>query len=177
MASSLEHWSTLTDWIDDKPRLPHSFLYPICQFGVKTTLSVWKCKFESVEKCESRWSKVQYICDTIMLPLCLYRMIIQWNKCFCFMEQRWNSSYYAMTPQGCATIKLAFDAMIGREFVKVCCYSITHSSASPQSSRVSLALHRLPARPLQVWLTGPEQDGAPTSSSSPQSTLLLLGGV
>ena len=27
-------------------------------------LSVWRCKFESVEKCESGWSKVQYICDT-----------------------------------------------------------------------------------------------------------------
>ena len=32
-------------------------------------LSVWRCKFESVEKCESGWSKVQYACDTIMLPL------------------------------------------------------------------------------------------------------------
>ena len=32
-------------------------------------LSVWRCKFESVEKCESGWSKVQYVCDTIMLPL------------------------------------------------------------------------------------------------------------
>ena len=32
-------------------------------------LSVWRCKFESVEKCESGWSKVQYVCDTIMLTL------------------------------------------------------------------------------------------------------------
>ena len=62
--------------------------------------SVWRCKFESVEKCESGWSKVQYVCDTIMLtlkdkvcyysithssdsmlPLCLYRTIVEWNKC------------------------------------------------------------------------------------------------
>ena len=32
-------------------------------------LSVWSCKFESVEKCDSGWSKVQYVCDTIMLTL------------------------------------------------------------------------------------------------------------
>ena len=32
-------------------------------------LSVWRCKFESVEECDSGWSKVQYICDTIMLTL------------------------------------------------------------------------------------------------------------
>ena len=96
-------------------------------------LSVWRCKFESVEKCESGWSKVQYICDTIML-----------------------------------TLK-----------DKVCYYSITHSSASSQSSHVSLALDRLPALPLQVWLTGLDQDGPPTSTSSqpPHSTLLLSGGV
>ena len=42
-------------------------MYPICQFGVKTMLSVWRCNFESVEKCESGWSKEQYVCDTIML--------------------------------------------------------------------------------------------------------------
>ena len=27
--------------------------------------SVWRCKFESVEKCESGCSKIQYVCDTI----------------------------------------------------------------------------------------------------------------
>ena len=81
-------------------------------------LSVWRCKFESVEKCESGWSKVQYVCDTIML-----------------------------------TLK-----------DKVCYYSITHSSASSQGSHVSLALQRLPALPLQVWLTGFEQDAPPTST-------------
>ena len=51
-------------------------------------LSVWRCKFESVEKCESGWSKVQYVCDTIMLPICLYSTIVLnrtnasvvWNK-------------------------------------------------------------------------------------------------
>ena len=32
-------------------------------------LSVWRCKFESVEKCESGWSKVQYVCNTIMVTL------------------------------------------------------------------------------------------------------------
>ena len=96
-------------------------------------LSVWRCKFESVEKCESGWSKVQYVCDTIML-----------------------------------TLK-----------DKVCYYSITHSSASSHGSHVSLALQRLPALPLQVWLTGLQQDGPPISTPSqpPQSTLLLLGGV
>ena len=83
-------------------------------------LSVWRCKFESVDKCESGWSKVQYVCDTIML-----------------------------------TLK-----------DKVCYYSITHSSASSQGSHVSLALQRLPALPLQVWLTGLQQDGPPNSAPS-----------
>ena len=32
-------------------------------------LCVWRYKFESVDKCESGWSKVQYVCDTIMLTL------------------------------------------------------------------------------------------------------------
>ena len=82
-------------------------------------LSVWRCKFESVEKCESGWSKVQYVCDTIML-----------------------------------TLK-----------DKVCYYSITYSSASPLGSRVSPALDRLPALPLQVWLTRLEQDGTPISAA------------
>ena len=83
-------------------------------------LSVWRCKFESVDKCESGWSKVQYVCDTIML-----------------------------------TLK-----------DKVCYYSITHSSASSQGSHVSLALQRLPALPLQVWLTGLQQDGPPILAAS-----------
>ena len=54
----------------------------------------------------------------------------------------------------------------------------THSSVSPsQGSHVSPALDRLPALPLQVWLTGLEQDGPPTPPfQSPQTTLLLLGG-
>ena len=83
-------------------------------------LSVWRCKFESVEKCESGWSKVQYVCDTIML-----------------------------------TLK-----------DKVCYYSITHSSDSSHGSRVSSALDRLPALPLQVWLRGLEQDGPPIPTTS-----------
>ena len=82
-------------------------------------LSVWRCTRESVDKCESGWSKVQYVCDTIAL-----------------------------------TLK-----------DKVCYYSITHSSVSSQGSHVSLALQRLPALPLQVWLTGLEQDGPATSTS------------
>ena len=96
-------------------------------------LSVWRCKFESVEKCESGWSKIKYVCDTIML-----------------------------------TLK-----------DKVCYYCITHSSAFSHGSDVSLALQRLPALPLQVWLTGLQQDGPPTSTPSqpPQSTLLLIGGA
>ena len=82
-------------------------------------LSVWRCKLKSVEKCESGWSKVQYVCDNIML-----------------------------------TLK-----------DEVCCYSITHSSASSShGSHVFLALEWLPAIPLQVWLTGFEQDGPPTSA-------------
>ena len=83
-------------------------------------LSVWRCKFENVEKCDSGWSEVQYVCDTIMV-----------------------------------TLK-----------DKVCYYSITHPSASSsQGSHVSPALDRLPAIPLQVWLTGLEQDGPPTPPS------------
>ena len=83
-------------------------------------LSVCRCKFESVEKCDSGWSKVQYVCDTIML-----------------------------------TLK-----------DKVCYYSITHSSDSSHGSHVSLALQWLPAILPQVWLTGLEQDGPPTSTTS-----------
>ena len=62
-------------------------------------LSIWRCKFESVEKCESGWSKVQYVCDTIMLPLCCYRTIVEWNKGICCMDRRRNNSDYAMTPE------------------------------------------------------------------------------
>ena len=83
-------------------------------------LSVWRCKFESLEKCESGWSKVLYVCDTIML-----------------------------------TLK-----------DKVCYYCITHSSASSHGSHVSPALDWLPALPLQVWLTGFQQDGPPTTTTS-----------
>ena len=55
------------------------------------------------------------------------------------------------------------NAVLGTQLGKVCYYSITHSSASPsQGSHVSPALDRLPALPLQVWLTGLEQDGPPT---------------
>ena len=46
------------------------------------------------------------------------------------------------------------NAVLGTQLDKVCYYSITHSSASSQSSHVSPALDRLPALPLQVWLTG-----------------------
>ena len=83
-------------------------------------LSVWRCTCESVEKWASGWSKVQYVCDTIV-----------------------------------STLK-----------DKVCYYSITHSSASSQSIHVSPALDRLPAIPLQVWLTGLEQDAPPTTTPS-----------
>ena len=57
------------------------------------------------------------------------------------------------------------NAVLGTQLDKVCYYSITHSSASSQGSHVSPALDRLPALPLQVWLTGLEQDGPPNSSS------------
>ena len=58
------------------------------------------------------------------------------------------------------------NAVLGTQLGKVCYYSITHSSASPsQGSHVSPALDRLPALPLQVWLTELEQDGHPTSNS------------
>ena len=72
------------------------------------------------------------------------------------------------------------NAVLGTQLVKVCYYSTTHSSAhSSQGSHVSPALDRLLGLPLQVWLTGLEKDGPPTSSPShpPQSTLLLLGDV
>ena len=58
------------------------------------------------------------------------------------------------------------NAVLGTQLGKVCYYSITHSSASSQGSQVSSALDRLPALPLQVWSTGPEQDGPPTNSPS-----------
>ena len=65
----------------------------------------------------------------------------------------------------CATIKLAY-AVLGTQSVKVCYYSMTHSSApSSQGSRVSPAPDRLPALPLQVWLTGLEQNGPPTPTT------------
>ena len=48
---------------------------------------------------------------------------------------------------------------------KVCYHSITYSSASPHGSRVAPALDRLPALPLQVWLTELEQDGPPIPTS------------
>ena len=57
------------------------------------------------------------------------------------------------------------NAILGTQLGKVCYYSITHSSASSQGSHVAPALDRLPALPLQVWLTGLEQDGPPTPSS------------
>ena len=57
------------------------------------------------------------------------------------------------------------NAVLGTQLGKVCYYSITHSSASSQSSHVSPALDRLPALPLQVWLTGLDQDGPPTFPS------------
>ena len=72
------------------------------------------------------------------------------------------------------------NAVLGTQLVKVCYYSTTHTAApSSQGSHVSPALEKLPALYLQVWLTGLEQDGPPTSTPSqpPQSTLLLLGGV
>ena len=47
------------------------------------------------------------------------------------------------------------NAVLGTQLGKVCYYSITHSPAtSSQSSHVSPVLDRLPALPLQVWLTG-----------------------
>ena len=64
----------------------------------------------------------------------------------------------------CATIKLA-NPVLETQLGKVCYYSITHSSASSQGSHDSPALDRLPALPLQVWLTGLESDGPPTTSS------------
>ena len=66
----------------------------------------------------------------------------------------------------CANIKLPYNAALGTQLGKVCYYSITHSSApSSQNSYVSPTLNRLPALPLQVWLTGPEQDGPSTTTS------------
>ena len=54
------------------------------------------------------------------------------------------------------------NAVLGTQLAKVCYYGTTHSSASSQGSHVSPALHRLPALPLQIWLTELEQDGPPT---------------
>ena len=49
----------------------------------------------------------------------------------------------------------------------VCYHSITHSSAPSQVGYVSPVLDRLPALPLQVWLTKREQDGPPIPISPP----------
>ena len=58
------------------------------------------------------------------------------------------------------------NAVPGTQLGKVCYYSITHSSAPPsQNSHVYPALDRLPALPLQVWLTGLDEDGPPTPNS------------
>ena len=57
------------------------------------------------------------------------------------------------------------NAVLGTQLGKVCYYSITHSSASSQGSHVSPALDRLPPPLLQVWLTGLDEDGPPTSPS------------
>ena len=65
----------------------------------------------------------------------------------------------------CAIIKW-HNAVHGTQLVKVCCYSITHSSASPQGNHVSPALEWLPVLPLQVWLTGLEEGGPPTPTFS-----------
>ena len=69
------------------------------------------------------------------------------------------------TVGACATISW-HNAVLGTQLGKVCYHSITHSSAASQGSHVSPALDRLPALPLQVWLTGFEQDSRPTSSLS-----------
>ena len=54
------------------------------------------------------------------------------------------------------------NAVLGTQLV--CYYSITHSSAPRWlGSHVSSALDMLPAVPLQVWLTGLDLDGLPTS--------------
>ena len=58
------------------------------------------------------------------------------------------------------------NAVLGTQLAKVCYYSITHSSAPSQGSCVAPAFDRLPALPPQVWLTGLEQDGPPTTSPS-----------
>ena len=58
------------------------------------------------------------------------------------------------------------NAAFGTQLGKVCYYSITHPSASPlQGSHVSPALDGFPALHLQVWLTGCDEDGPPTSPS------------
>ena len=49
------------------------------------------------------------------------------------------------------------NAVLGTQLDKVCYYSITHSAASSsQSIHVFSSFDRLPAIPLQVWLTGLE---------------------
>ena len=49
------------------------------------------------------------------------------------------------------------NTVLRKQLGKVWYYSITHSSApSSQGSQASPALDRLPAIPLQVWLTGLE---------------------
>ena len=73
---------------------------------------------------------------------------------------------YTCIVGACATMyQVGIMGVLGTQLGNECYDSITHSSASSQGSHVSPAFDRLSALPLQVWLTGLEQDGPPTPPS------------
>ena len=79
-----------------------------------------------------------YVCVCVSVCVCVV------STCVCVQMQLVH-----------VTLSSWHNAVLGTQLGKVCYYSITHNSAPPsQSSHVSPALDRLPALPLQVWLTG-----------------------
>ena len=95
-----------------------------------------------------------------LLVFCIVVWACVWELCSshsleCIVQQMVDMCIKPVhAADACATIswdKAALETQLG----KVCYYSITHSSAPPsQGSYVSQAPDRLPALPLQVWLTG-----------------------
>ena len=72
----------------------------------------------------------------------------------------------SVTQDGVRYSTYVYDTIMLTLKYKVCYYSITHTSdSSSLDCRVAPAFDRLPALPLQVWLTVLEQDGPPTPAS------------
>ena len=121
------------------------------------------------------------LCVCVHARACVCMCVCDWACACASLNKRWRCTLKQSMQLVHVPLSSWHNAVLGTQLVKVCYYSTTHSSAPPsQGSHVSPVLDRLPAQPLQVCLTGLEQDGPPTANSSsqpPQSTLLLLGGV